>query len=212
MNLDGRKAKEYLARAKAYFQRHEVMRSLEAVTGALKLMQAGVAGQDKTSIDSALREMIQLLNRTDEIKTHFPKGLAFQPGMEKALYVALSGLLQALQQAQELETYTQTLERKNKLDKLYNYGAKLLEAGKVQDAEGAFQEAIVLYVDEHALFRMIGEACLAVKQPKMAAKYLKQALKIGNEKEIVGRLLVRALEEGGNIPAARKLEADLKLA
>jgi hypothetical protein len=45
----------------------------------------------------------------------------------------------------------------------------------------------------------------------MAAKYLKQAVKVDKDKERSGRLLVRALEESGNIPAARKLEAELKL-
>ncbi|MFV0348537.1 MAG: hypothetical protein ACK5JO_08110 [Halodesulfovibrio sp.] len=212
MDAGGKQAKEHLARAKAYFQRHDVMRTLEAVVNALQIMQKGISGPDKVAADSGLREMIGLLNRTEEISTRFPKGVPFKPGIERQLYTLFNQVLQSIRMAQERESYTQTLERKQKLDRLLNYGRKLLEAGKVQDAEGAFQEAVECYVDEHAMFRMMGEACLAVKQPRMAAKYLKQAVKVDKDRTRAGQLLVRALEESGNIPAARKLEAELKLA
>ncbi|UZP66814.1 hypothetical protein N1030_14535 [Desulfovibrio mangrovi] len=211
MDSGGKMAKEHLARAKAYFQRHDVMRALEAVVNALQIMQRGITGPDKTAADSALREMVAQLNRTEEISSRFPKGIPYKPGVEKQLHAVFNQLLQSIRMEQERESYTQTLERKQKLDRLLNYGRKLLEAGKVQDAEGAFQEAVECYVDEHAMFRMMGEACLAVKQPRMAAKYLKQAVKVDKDRVRVGQLLVRALEESGNIPAARKMEAELKL-
>lgn len=211
MQSDSRQAKEHLARAKAYFQRHEVLRSLEALTAALRAVQDGVSGVDKVAVDSAMREVMQMLSRAEEVLVYFPKGIPFRPGSEKALYAALSKVMERIRLAKEQESYLETLERKQKLDKLLNYGRKLLEAGKVQDAEGAFQEALECYVDEHILFRMIGEACLAVKQPRMAARYLKRGVKVDKDPKLVGTLLVRALEESGNIPAARKMEAELKL-
>lgn len=204
-------AKENLARAKAYFQRHEVLRCIEAVVLALQAVQGGVTGTDKLAVDSALREIMTLLSRTEEVRHYFPKGLAFQPGTEKPLLRALSQMLERIRAAQLRESYTQTLERKQKLDKLLGYGKKLLEAGKVADADGAFAEAVECYVDEHVLFRMIGEACLAAKQPRMAAKYLKRGVKVDPLPKRTGALLVRALEESGNIPAARKLQADMGL-
>lgn len=212
MDSGGRAAKTHMARAKAYFQRHEVLRAVEEIAAALFVVQGGsVTGPDKLAVESALREMVALLNRTDELKACFPKGIAYKPGFEKPLHNALVQMVRLVRQAQERETYTQTLERKQKLDKLLSYGRKLLEAGKVQDADGAFQEAADLYVDEHSLFRLMGEACLAARQPRMASKYLKRAVKVERNPKLSATLLVRSLEESGNIPAARKLEAEFGL-
>ncbi len=206
---DARKAKEHLARAKAYFQRHEVLRSMEETAAALEEMARGVSAADRLHLEPALRELFQLLNRTEELRSAFPKGIGYRPGVEQPLHSAFCALIRRIQAAKDRESYEETLARKQKLDKLLGYGKKLLEAGKVQDADSAFQEATALYVDEHSLFRIMGEASMNAGQARMAARYLKRAFKIENQSAEIGALLVRALEQSGNIPAARKLEAEL---
>ena len=76
---DLKSIKEELARAKGYFHRHEILRSMISVAAALKaVIGAPLYGRDKLEVGSALAEMVCLLNRADEVKKYAGGELKYQ--------------------------------------------------------------------------------------------------------------------------------------
>lgn len=183
-----------LARAKSYFHRHEVLRSIMSVATALKAMvKTQAMGQDRQIIEGALRELVQHLNRTDEVKRYCPKGaLTWERGGAKRLFSELAQTLKAIKEESERETIEATRERKLKLDQLLVRGQKSLEYKKLAEAEEAFQEAITLYVDEHKLFYMIGSRLLAADFSKPAIKYLQKGAEVDPDADSIYFFLAKA--------------------
>ncbi|KAF1076493.1 lipopolysaccharide assembly protein LapB [Halodesulfovibrio sp. MK-HDV] len=211
MKDDSKAAKEHIARAKAYFQRHDVLRATASVIASLRLVLAGkVTGVDRITVDSALKEVLHNMNRVTEIKKRFPRGIMYAKGHEKLVHDSLVKLFLELKKAEESESYKQQLNRKMTLDKALNRGRRYLSGGKLQDATEAFEEAKALYVDEHSMFRMIGEWCLACKQPKLAVKYLKKAVSVDPDTRKAKRILLDAVVGTGDKVGAAKLKAQLQ--
>lgn len=203
--------REHLARAKAYFTRHETERALLATVSALKIMASeNITGPGKLETDNALHEVVTLLNRTEELRTHFPNGITYRKGIEKPLYAVYSNILKEIQGTTHTQTYEEILARKQKIDKNLNYGKKLLQAGRIKDAQELFDEVTSLYEDEHTVFRLMGKACLEVKQTKTALRYLKKAMKVDPFPAIAIDLAILAYKAEGNMSMAAKLEAQRK--
>jgi len=206
-----RTTKEHLARAKSYYHRHDLERSLFSMLKGLgALVKAGPHLTGRTEVDGLLRELVGLYARTDEFRKDFPKGIAFVKGKERALYMALQQVLKKLEEARKQKDYEEILARKLRIDKLLSYGKKLLAVGKVKDAESAFQELESLYTDEHSVFRLIGQALHEAQQYKLAVKYLRRAMKAQPDSKKPVELAIAAYKADGNIPVAAKLEAQLQ--
>ncbi|MEZ0574802.1 tetratricopeptide repeat protein [Halodesulfovibrio aestuarii] len=211
MKDDSKAAKEHIARAKAYFQRHDILRTTASVIASLRLVLAGkVTGIDRITVDSALKEVLHNMNRVTEVKKMFPRGILYAKGHEKTVHDSLVKLFLELKKIQDSESYNEQRNRKLTLDKALNRGRRYLSSGKLQDATEAFEEAKALYVDEHSMFRMIGEWCLACKQPKMAMKYLKKAVAVDPDTRKAKRILLDAVVATGDKVGAAKLKAQLQ--
>ncbi|WP_027361507.1 hypothetical protein [Halodesulfovibrio aestuarii] len=211
MKDDSKAAKEHIARAKAYFQRHDILRTTASVIASLRLVLAGkVTGIDRITVDSALKEVLHNMNRVTGVKKMFPRGILYAKGHEKNVHDSLVKLFLELKKIQDSESYNEQRNRKLTLDKALNRGRRYLSSGKLQDATEAFEEAKALYVDEHSMFRMIGEWCLACKQPKMAMKYLKKAVAVDPDTRKAKRILLDAVVATGDKVGAAKLKAQLQ--
>lgn len=211
MKDDSKAAKEHIARAKAYFQRHDVLRTTASIIASLRLVLAGkVTGLDRITVDSAVKEVLHNLNRVSEVKKMFPRGIMYAKGHEKLVHDSLVKLFLELKKAQDSESYSEQLTRKISLDKALNRGRRFLSGGSLQDATEAFEEAKSLYVDEHSMFRMIGEWCIECKQPKMAIRYLKKAVAVDPDTAKAKRALLDAVVATGDKVGAAKLKAQLQ--
>lgn len=211
MKDDSKAAKEHIARAKAYFQRHDVLRTTASIIASLRLVLAGkVTGLDRITVDSAVKEVLHNLNRVSEVKKMFPRGIMYAKGHEKLVHDSLVKLFLELKKAQDSESYNEQLTRKISLDKALNRGRRYLSGGSLQDATEAFEEAKSLYVDEHSMFRMIGEWCIECKQPKMAIRYLKKAVAVDPDTSKAKRVLLDAVVATGDKVGAAKLKAQLQ--
>lgn len=211
MKDDSKAAKEHIARAKAYFQRHDVLRTTASIIASLRLVIAGkVTGLDRITVDSAVKEVLHNLNRVSEVKKMFPRGIMYAKGHEKLVHDSLVKLFLELKKAQDSESYSEQLTRKISLDKALNRGRRFLSGGSLQDATEAFEEAKSLYVDEHSMFRMIGEWCIECKQPKMAIRYLKKAVAVDPDTGKAKRALLDAVVATGDKVGAAKLKAQLQ--
>lgn len=211
MKDDSKAAKEHIARAKAYFQRHDVLRTTASIIASLRLVLAGkVTGLDRITVDSAVKEVLHNLNRVSEVKKMFPRGIMYAKGHEKLVHDSLVKLFLELKKAQDSESYNEQLTRKISLDKALNRGRRFLSGGSLQDATEAFEEAKSLYVDEHSMFRMIGEWCTECKQPKMAIRYLKKAVAVDPDTNKAKRALLDAVVATGDKVGAAKLKAQLQ--
>ncbi len=175
---------EELARARNHFHRHEILRSMISLATAVKSAATSqLVGRDKSLVENGLQEIVQLLNRTQEVQKYSknPDGLVLEKGKFKSLFQNLMHIIKSLHEEASRETEEQTRQRKLNLDSNLSRGQKFLDAGNLGEADNAFQEAIKCYVDEHKLFYMIGAKLLQTKHPRPALKYLLKGLEVDPE-------------------------------
>ncbi len=195
-----------LARAKGYFHRHDVQRALAATALALGTwVKSGAPRLYKNELYGALREMLGLLNRTDEVTTVLEKGLVWEPGQERGLLMQFAEVLRAIQELDMDDDHRRILARKQQLDKLFKHGCLLLADNKVQEADKAFQEAMLHYEDEDSIFRLMGQRMLDAGEPALALRYLKRAIKASPNRDVV-EMAIDAYKRSGKHGAAIKLE------
>lgn len=179
-----KEAFENLARAKGYYHRHDILRTMATFAQALKQGASGqLFGADKMRFTGQVTEIVQLLNRTDEIRNALPDGLQYESGGEKRLFMAVVTCLKKLQEEAARITEKEIEERKLNIDKLLIRGTKQLQSDNAKEALELFQEATSLYVDEHVLFTIIGTRLLDAGLHKPALDYLTKAVELddGNE-------------------------------
>ena len=166
-----REIREHLGRVKTYYLRNESTRALASAISGLQGIGASAPGTD---IRSTLREAVQMLARDPQIAKYVKAPLTYQPGQEKALLASLVTAYKAIRAAAEEEDRAATLARKIRLDQNFNLGIKLLEQGKVSEADASFAEALKSYKDEHRLFALIGKALMGAGEVRRALPYLKR--------------------------------------
>ncbi len=211
MTTNPKAVTDELARAKAYYHRHEIKRTMISMATALKAMTTlQVVGSEKLRMIGTIQELVQSLNRTEEVQKYHPaKTLTYGRGGEKQLLKALLLLLKAIQEAENEESIEATRERKLSLDHFVLRGVKSLENKKLADAEEAFQEAVKLYVDEHKLFFLIGSKLLAAGFARPSLRYLQKGIEVDPEGEQAFLLAARAYYQ---LDSVEKAEAVLRAA
>jgi predicted Zn-dependent protease len=172
MNI--RQIRENLGRVRTSFQRNDMVRALSCFVAGLR----GLGGSSpSTDIRGDIREALQLLVRDEQVKTLLPGGQCnYTPGQEKELLALFAAIHDQLKETAETESHETALTRKIKLDQAYNAGKKLLEQGKVSEADASFAEAVLAYKDEHRLFYMIAGLLVDAKEVVRAGPYLKKGL------------------------------------
>ena len=196
MSAQSKEILEHLARAKGYILRGDPSRALASFLVGLKhSTENRLLGREKFEFESALREALQLLLRDDTVRRFAPDGLSYQPGQEKHLLLAAAQALKALQAHLKKGDVEQNRARKLKMDQALTRGQKMLAERRPDEADAAFQEALSLYVDEIALFQMVGAKYMAADMPRQALPYLKQGLALNPGNQPCLELLSKAYEQ-----------------
>jgi predicted Zn-dependent protease len=172
--MNVRQIRENLGRVRTSFQRNEMLRALSCFIAGLR----GLGGSAPPSdIRGDIREALQHLVRDEQVKALLPDGQCnYTPGQEKELLALFTAIHDQLKEAAETEDPANALARKVKLDQAFNTGKKLLEQGKVSEADASFAEAVLAYKDEHRLFYMIASLLVEAKEVVRAGPYLKKGL------------------------------------
>ncbi len=189
--MDIKEVRTHLGRVKAYHQRKETERALASIIMAIKGMGNKPFPSDLRSL---LREVVQLIGRDDVITDVLGKPLVYQPGQEQAILAGVAKVYKVLQGQAGVEDHKQALDRKLNIDRTLNQGMKLLEQGKVPEADECFSQAVSHYKDEHSLFTMIGKALMEANQVRRALPYLKRAATITPQNENVKELVAKCME------------------
>jgi tetratricopeptide (TPR) repeat protein len=172
MNI--RKIRENFGRARTSFQRNDLLRALSCLIAGLQELGGSPAPAD---VRGELRETAQPLLRDTQIKAFLPGGqYNYTPGQEKDLLALLIQVHDQFKEAAETEEHDIALSRKLKIDQAFNVGKKLLEQGKVSEADASFAESILAYKDEHRLFCMIARLLVDANEVVRAGPYLKKGL------------------------------------
>jgi len=172
MNI--RQIRENLGRVRTSFQRNETVRALSYFIAGLRGL---VGSSPPTDIRGDIRDAVMLLVRDEQVKALLPGGqYGYTPGQEKELLALFAKIHDQLKEAAETESREAALARKIKIDQAYNAGKKLLEQGKVSEADASFAEAAQAYKDEHRLFYMIASLLVDAKEVVRAGPYLKKGL------------------------------------
>ncbi|MDR0466038.1 MAG: hypothetical protein LBH94_01625 [Deltaproteobacteria bacterium] len=174
MNI--RLIRENLGRVRTSFQRNDMIRALSCFITALQELGATPPPSD---LRGELREALQIVLRDAQVKALLPGGqFSYAPGQEKemlALFVKIHG---QLKEAADMEDHDSALTRKVKIDQAFNVGKKLLEQGKVSEADASFSESVLAYKDEHRLFGMIARLLVDANEVVRAGPYLKKGLEV----------------------------------
>ena len=188
MNI--RQIRENFGRVRTSFQRNDMVRALHCFISGLQ----GIGDSaPPTDIRGDIRGALQLLTRDEQIKALLPDGqYSYTPGQEKALLALFTTIHDRLKEDEATEDHKTALARKIKIDQAYNAGKKLLEQGKVSEADTSFAEAVLAYKDEHRLFYMIAILLVDANEVVRAGPYLKKGLEaLPDDKELM-ELLERA--------------------
>ena len=174
MNI--RQIRENLGRVRTSFQRNETIRALTCFIAGLSGIGNNAA---PTDIRGDIREALQFLVRDEQIKALLPGGqYSYTPGQEHEMLVFFTQIHDLLKEAAETENHEDALARKIKIDSAYNTGKKLMEYGKVSEADAYFAEAVQSYKDEHRLFYMIASLLVDAGEVVRAGPYLKKGLEV----------------------------------
>jgi len=166
--------RENLGRVRTNFQRNDMIRALSCFIAGLQELGGSAP---PTDIRGDIREALQFLVRDQQVKALLPSGQCnYTPGQEKELLALFTKIHDQLKEAAETEDHGSALARKIKLDQAYNAGKKLLEQGKVSEADANFAEAVLAYKDEHRLFHMIAGLLVDANEVVRAGPYLKKGL------------------------------------
>ncbi|MCH5277866.1 MAG: hypothetical protein J1E80_08575 [Desulfovibrionaceae bacterium] len=197
--MDIRKVRENLGRIKLYYLKGETSRALGAAVMALKeLTKAGASLS--TDLRAPLREGVQLLARDKDVKRLYKAPLIYQPGQERALLVVLAKVYKQMEDEAGREDRKEAFARKQRLDQAIGLGRRLLEQGKVSEADASFQEALTHYRNEHRAFQLIGKALLDADQPRRAVPYLKKAMELEPGNSVARELLQSAQNRAAASP------------
>jgi predicted Zn-dependent protease len=175
MNI--RQIRENLGRVRTSFQRNETRRALAFFISGLH----GIGNNaSPPEVRGDIREAVQLLARDEQVKALLPGGqnTSYTPGQEKALLELVTQIHDMLVEAEGKESHEEALARKIKIDHAYNAGKKLMEQGKVSEADASFAEAVQSYKDEHRLFCMIAGLLVDAEEVVRAGPYLKKGLEV----------------------------------
>jgi len=176
--MDIRKIRENMGRVKVYYLKGKTQLALGFAVKGLKELGSATP---PTEVKSAIREAIQYLSGDESLANLIKIPLTYQPGQENQLLAILSKAYIQMEVAAKTEEHAQALVRKQKIDQNLVLGKKLLEQGKVSDADACFNEAVNNYRNEHRLFQMIGKSLLEANQPQRAYPYLKRAVELEPE-------------------------------
>ncbi len=195
--MDIRQIKESFSRVKIYYAKKDNAKAFSTAATALR-EALKLPGGLTTELKGATRELVTLLSKDDYVKKVNPN-LAYKPGDEKNLLALFTAVHQQILKDQGFESYDDTRARKLALDQKINAGIKLLEQGKISEADESFQESLKFYKDEHRVFLYISRLLIAAGQIKRSLTYIKRGLEINNkDPELVAVFRqVRELLSGG---------------
>lgn len=197
--MDIRKVRENLGRIKLYYLKGETNRALGSAVMALKELTQTNAPLP-TDLRAPLREGVQLLARDKDVKRLYKAPLIYQPGQERALLVILAKVYKQLEDEAGRENRKDAFARKQRLDQAIGLGRRLLEQGKVSEADASFQEALTHYRNEHRAFQLIGKALLDADQPRRSVPYLKKAVELEPDNAVARDLLQSAQNRAAASP------------
>jgi tetratricopeptide (TPR) repeat protein len=177
MKITPKSIQEDLARAKTYYLRNDVLRTLLCVGNALRgALECKIPGPDKARIDTLMRESYQNLNKFEKVKEFAPKGLAYLKGDEKKMLAGLLPVVKQIDAALKRESLEAMRARKLLIDQMVLKGNKLLDEGNILEAMRCFREAGSEFKDEAGLFPMVATKLVDAGHFKQSIEFSRRAV------------------------------------
>lgn len=170
---------EHLSRAKAAYLKGDPLRPLLFTAEALKVLAtAQIHSMEFGRIGTMLRENLANLHKMERVKKLHPDAFVYAKGKEKQVLGALVPLVKKIKDELDAESMEEMRKRKLAIDKAILSGQRMLDAGKVAEAQQGFREAVEMHVDEDAMFLIIPEKLQAAGAYGESLEYLRRALEI----------------------------------
>ncbi|WP_243547339.1 tetratricopeptide repeat protein [Pseudodesulfovibrio tunisiensis] len=179
MQLNAKSIREDIARARAYAQKSDYLRTLGCLANAIKgLVTSQVFGREKFEIQALLDEALRDLNKMKMIRKLFPQGLVYQRGKEKAFHSTLVRLHDKLEQAMEKARITKLRKRLAVLDENLIKAAGLVKQGEQLEARKLYRKISEYFKDIEGIDSDIGNRLTMSGMFAEAVEYLNKALEI----------------------------------
>jgi len=179
--MTAKEIREDIARAKAYANKSDYLRTLACHANAIKGLATGqIFGAEKFEIHSHLDEALRDLNKMKMIKKLFPAGLQFQKCREKTFYMTLTRLHKKLGEAMEKARITKQRKRLAVLDDNMIKAAKLIKAGNQVEARKLYHKIAEFFQDIEGIDSDIGNRLTTFGMFQEAVPYLQKAIEAQN--------------------------------
>lgn len=210
MSTTAKEIREDIARAKAFVQRDDLLRSLGALRSALKLLaKSKVFGVERFEIDALLDEALREVGGHKTLKKVLPSGLRHARGKTVQLYRTVDKLYVKLEQAMERARVERQRGRMAELDDLLITAQEKLKENDEMEARKLFRRASERFKDVPGLYSDIGTRMMMGGLIQEAVEYLNKALEKNPRDQRAHSSLITCLEGLGE-PA--KAEEAMKTA
>lgn len=209
MKENVKEIKEHVARAKAYANKYDIVRSLGSLCDALRVLTTSqVVGREKFEIEILINEVLATLSGMSQLKSIFPNGISLKKGQEKPLLKRLSVLHAKIKEAIENAEREKMRAYKVSIDKAILGAQKLLDKGDEAEAKKAFRKAADKFSKEPGVFQDVGSRMLKGGLIQESIEYLEAAIEQDPRDARPYGYLVTALEGLGELEKAEEVTKD----
>lgn len=212
MTITAKDIREDIARAKAFVQRDDLLRSLGALRNALALLaKSKVFGIERFEIDALLDEALREVSGHKTMKKVFPAGLKQEKGKTVQLYKTVKKLHDKLGQAMEKARVERQRKDMGELDELLITAQERLKEKDEMEARKLFRKAAERFKDVPGLHSDIGTRMMMGGLVQEAVEYLNRALEMNPRDQRAHSSLITCLEGLGEpVKAEEALKSAIK--
>ena len=195
MTITAKDIREDIARAKAFIQRDDLLRSLGALRNALHLLaRSQIFGVERFEIDALLDEALREVSGHKTLKKVLPSGLKHARGKDALLYRTVKKLHEKLEQAMERARVERQRKNMDELDGLLISAQDKLKEKDEMEARKLFRRASERFKDIPGLYSDIGTRMMMGGLLQEATEYLNRALEQNPRDQRAHSSLIACLE------------------
>ncbi len=199
MTIAAKDIREDIARAKAFAQRDDLLRSLAALRNALAMLaKSKVFGIERFEIDALMEEALREVCSHHTMKRVLPGGLKHVRGKEVQLFKTVKKLHEKLGQAMEKARVQRQRSSMAELDDLLIAAQDQIKEKDEMEARKLFRKAAERFKDIPGLYSDIGARMMMGGLVQEAVEYLNRALEQNPRDQRAHSSLITCLEGLGD--------------
>ena len=210
MKPQAKEIREHVARARAYANKLNIVKSLRSLSDGLELLlQSQVFGREKFELGILVDEVLRTLSAQDEFKRFVPQGLKYTKGQERQMFLVARKLADKIEEIYEKARMEEVRKSKNLIDGMILQGQSLLDKKDNVAARKMFYKVVEKFPDEIGLAVDCGQRLIMAGQFQDAIDFLEKGIKADPKDTRPYSHLVTCYESMGDLEKAEALIKDI---